>query len=126
MKKAICDFSVLTPKPHSGSKKHLRSRRSAQSLLIIPIRQTHVPSSTCKGSEPYHRERRTSAWQSSCQMPNQEVDEAGSLGRIYAERAGRDMIRIQTLFVPLSFYYSYRQLYTSFLVFEVMKIRLNS
>lgn len=41
--------------------------------------------------------------QSSFPMPNLEVDDAGGLGRIYEKREGRDMIRIHSLFFPLSF-----------------------
>ena len=36
-------------------------------------------------------------------MPNLEVDDAGGLGRIYEKREGRDMIRIHSLFFPVSF-----------------------
>lgn len=81
------------------------------------------PCSTSTGSESIQLERVTSAWQSSWQMPNPEVSDAGGPGEIHWEREGRAVIRGV---YSLSFHYSCTGVYTSILIFEVTKVRLPS
>lgn len=59
----ISDFLIFTLKPYSGLRdQHFKGRRPTQKLISIrpPDIPVH-PSSTCRGSEPHHMKRRTSA-----------------------------------------------------------------